>query len=74
MLPTTTRQKAQEIKDKDLCITDEELLRKNLRLSDVMRLGSKVTNKAEGWGNGENACALHAAVIGATAMGINLDH
>lgn len=31
---------------------------------DLIRVGSKVTVQAHGWGNGsENACALHAAKI-----------
>ncbi len=37
------------------------------RLSDAIREGSSVTNKAQGWGQGESACALHAAVIAAEA-------
>jgi hypothetical protein len=46
-----------------------ELDRMNYRLSDAIREGSTVTTKANGWGNGEEACALHAAVISAKARG-----
>lgn len=46
------------------------LERLNYRLSDAIREGSTVTGQAVGeWGTGENACALHAAVIAAQARG-----
>lgn len=40
------------------------------RLSDAIRSGGRVTSQAIGsWGDGDNACALHAAVIDAKARG-----
>jgi hypothetical protein len=39
------------------------------RLSDAIREGSTITEKANGWGEGDSACALHAAVISAAARG-----
>lgn len=47
----------------------KELERLNYRLSDAIREGASVTTKALGWGNGEQACALHAGVIAARARG-----
>lgn len=38
-------------------------------LADAMRAGSLVTTQAYGWGNGDSACALHAAVISARSRG-----
>lgn len=40
---------------------------RTLKLSDAMRLGSSFTEQAYGWGSGEQACALHAAALGAVA-------
>jgi len=36
-------------------------------LQDFIRIGASVTEPAEGWGEGETACALSAGVIGAMA-------
>lgn len=38
-------------------------------LADAIREGSKVAPQAEGWGQGESMCALHAAVASAAARG-----
>jgi hypothetical protein len=39
-------------------------------LADAIREGATVTSHStEGWGDGESACALSAAVIAATAHG-----
>lgn len=38
-------------------------------LADAIREGCKVSDQAYSWGNGDNACALSAAVIAATARG-----
>jgi len=44
--------------------------RMNYRLSDAIREGSSVTDQAKNtWGNGDNACALHAGLIAAKARG-----
>ena len=48
----------------------DELKRMNYRLSDAIRGGSTVTEHCQsGWGNGDTACALSAAVIDAKARG-----
>lgn len=65
-LPTKTEEKVQELTEK---IDPKSLERMNYRLSDAIREGSTVTKQAEGWGDGENACALHSAVIAAKARG-----
>lgn len=41
----------------------------NYTLADAIREGSTVSDQAIGWGEGENACALHAAVIACKARG-----
>lgn len=46
-----------------------DLERLKFRLSDAIREGSLVSEQANGWGDGERACALHAAVTSATARG-----
>lgn len=38
-------------------------------LADAIREGSKVSKQANGWGHGEEMCALHAAVASAVARG-----
>lgn len=46
------------------------VLSRPLTVGDLIREGSTVTNKAVGWGNGDNACALHAAVISARSRNL----
>lgn len=48
---------------------DIELRTMEYTLADAIREGAGVTSKAVGWGNGETACALTAAVIAAKARG-----
>lgn len=52
-------------------ITPEQLEAATRRLTvmDAMRLGSTVTTKADGWGSGDNACALASVRIAAAAVG-----
>jgi hypothetical protein len=38
-------------------------------LADAIREGSKVTTQEYGWGNGDTACAMSAAVMAARARG-----
>lgn len=38
-------------------------------LADAIREGSSFTEKANGWGTGEQACALHAAALAAKTRG-----
>lgn len=69
-----TKTKSEEKVDELRGILDatevRELERLNYRLSDAIREGSSVTSKATGsWGEGETACAMHAAVIAANARG-----
>lgn len=46
------------------------LLTQPYSLADAIRDGVKVTEKANGWGAGEQACALSAAAIAAQAKGL----
>jgi hypothetical protein len=39
-------------------------------LADAIRDGIKVSNKSNGWGSGNMACALSAAAIAAKAKGL----
>lgn len=65
----STQTKVDELKG-ILEVTEvKELDRLNYRLSDAIREGASITEKTSGWGDGENACALHAAVISAQARG-----
>jgi hypothetical protein len=66
---TKTDEKVDELKGILDATEVKELDRLNYRLSDAIREGSSVTEKATGWGDGEQACALHAAVISAKARG-----
>lgn len=65
-MKTLTEEKVEQLRES---ISAIDLDRLNYRLSDAIREGSTVTEKAEGWGNGERACAMHAAVISASARG-----
>jgi hypothetical protein len=38
-------------------------------LADAIREGSMVTTQEYGWGNGDTACAMSAAVMAARARG-----
>lgn len=40
-----------------------------LKLSDAIRLGSKNSKQAHGWGSGESMCAMHAGISAAIALG-----
>lgn len=55
----------QELGDIEMGIMTE-----GLTLSQLMREGSKVTTQAYDWGNGEQACALHAAELALRARGL----
>lgn len=66
----TTREKVDELKGILEATEIADLERSTTyRLSDAIREGSSVSDKANGWGEGDEACALHAAVISATARG-----
>ena len=68
-MTTKTDEKIDELKGILEATEVKELDRLNYRLSDAIREGATVTEQANGWGDGENACALHAAVISAKARG-----
>lgn len=68
----TTKEKVEELKGILDATEVSEIKNMNYRLSDAIREGSSVTEQAEGWGHGEQACALHAAVISARARGIEI--
>lgn len=64
-----TEEKVNELKGILDATEVADLKRLNFRLSDAIREGASVTEKAEGWGDGDTACALHGAVISARARG-----
>lgn len=67
---TKTDERADELKGIIDATEIAELDRMNYRLSDAIREGSTVTDQAvQEWGNGVQACALHAGVIAAKARG-----
>jgi hypothetical protein len=68
-MTTKTDEKIDELKGILEATEVKELDRLNYRLSDAIREGSTITEKANDWGDGESACALHAAVIAAKARG-----
>jgi hypothetical protein len=55
-----------EILQKDLRGIELDVMT-NYTLADAIREGSQVSEQAHGWGGGEKACAMHAAVIAAKA-------
>lgn len=48
---------------------DIELTSMEYTLADAIREGSSVTTQSYNWGDGENACALTAAVVAGKARG-----
>ena len=68
-MATKTDQKVEELKAM-LAGIEETVMMRPLTLADVMREGSKITTQAFTWGDGESACALHAAAISAKARGL----
>lgn len=46
----------------------EERVVTGVHLSDLIRIGSAHTTQIAGWGDGDRACALAAAGLGAVAM------
>lgn len=65
-----TKSEVQVEKLREKFVADQEsaeLERLNFRLSDAIREGATTAPIANGWGNGEKVCALHGAVISATA-------
>lgn len=59
-----------ELRKSELGELELEVLSRPFTLADAIREGSKVTTKAEGWGDGDTACALHAAVISAQSRNL----
>ena len=66
---TKTDEKVMELKGIIDATEVADIKRMNYTLADAIREGSSVTDKANGWGDGAEACALHAAVIAAKARG-----
>jgi len=64
-----TLEKTDELREIFKATEVAEISRMNYRLSDAIREGASVTEQADGWGDGEKACAMHAAVIAAHARG-----
>lgn len=68
---SNTTKKAEELKELKSELGEIELnVLTKYTLGDAILDGSLVTVKAEGWGDGETACALHAAVIAARSRGL----
>lgn len=68
-MTTKTDEKVEELKGIFEATEISDIKRMNYRLSDAIREGASVTEQTNGWGDGEKACALHAAVIAAQARG-----
>jgi hypothetical protein len=70
MIKSDTEKVSEQLREQ-IETTEVDLLERGFyRLSDAIREGASVTEKATGtWGEGENACALHASVIAAHARG-----
>jgi hypothetical protein len=72
-MTSKTDQKAKELSDlrkQELGEIELDVLARPFTLADAIREGSKVTAKEEGWGDGDKACALHAAVISAQSRNL----
>lgn len=67
VLPSKTAEKVDELKGIIDATEVKELERMQYRLSDAIREGSQMAPQANGWGDGETMCALHAAVTAAKA-------
>lgn len=67
MINNTTIEKADELRE---MLGDIEVdVMTSYTLADAIREGSKVSKQANGWGEGEKQCAMHAAVTAAIARG-----
>lgn len=60
-----TQELAEELKGLDL-----KVLTEGATLASLIRLGTRVTAKERGWGNGDTACTLSAAFLAARTLGI----
>ncbi len=68
---SSTTKKAQELKELKAELGEIELnVLTKYTLGDAILDGSLVTVKAEGWGDGNSACSLHAALIAARSHGL----
>lgn len=52
---------------KELGLIELDVMTEGVTLSQLIREGSQVTDKAIGWGAGDSACAMTAATIALTA-------
>jgi hypothetical protein len=69
-----TKEKVDELKGIFEATEVRDLERLQYSLADAIREGSMVSEQADGWGDGESMCAMHAAVAAAAARGyVNLD-
>jgi hypothetical protein len=66
-MTTTTEQIVEQIRA-DLTQIEEGVIL-NTTVADLIRMGAPHTVQANGWGAGEQACALSAAALSAKAMG-----
>lgn len=65
----TVDEKTQEL-EKELAGIDLKVLTEGATLSSLIRLGTRVTAKERGWGDGDTACTLSAAFLAARTLGI----
>lgn len=67
-MTTTTLDPVIERIAEDLAGIEDRVAR--FSLSDAIRLGAEHSTQAYGWGSGEDACALTAALMAARAAGM----
>ena len=58
-MSTKTQEKAAELADSEVFSKFKDAT--EISLTDAIRAGSSNTEKANGWGEGDQMCALHAA-------------
>ena len=63
---TKSREKSKELSDSEVFKQFESATQ--ISLGDAIRAGSTNTEQAKGWGDGENMCALHAAMSASKAF------
>ena len=62
-------EKTEELR-KELANIELDVMTQGYTLSDAIREGCKVTDKEEGWGDGNTACTLSAGYLAAKARGL----
>lgn len=65
----TVDEKVEELA-KELKGLDLKVLTEGATLASLIRIGTRVTAKERGWGDGDTACTLSAAFLAARTLGI----